>query len=72
MAIDGWSSCDCRGIRCFSFVSQKDYVVRKTDGLARNMLNVYLLGAGVYSNLIDQEYMTPLTAKNKRKRIERI
>ena len=54
------------------FVSQKDYVVRKTDGLARNMLNVYLLGAGVYSNLIDQEYMTPLTAKNKRKRIERI
>jgi hypothetical protein len=53
-------------------VSQNDYAVTKVDGLARNMLNVYLLGAGVYSNLIDREYMTPLTAKNKQKRIERV
>ena len=53
-------------------VSQNDYVVTKVDGLARNMLNVYLLGAGVYSNLIDREYMTPLTARNKKKRIERM
>ena len=53
-------------------VSQNDYAVTKVDGLARNMLNVYLLGAGVYSNLIDREYMTPLTAKNKQKRIERM
>lgn len=53
-------------------VSQNDYAVTKVDGLARNMLNVYLLGAGVYSNLIDREYMTPLTAKNKTKRIERM
>ena len=53
-------------------VSQNDYAVTKVDGLARNMLNVYLLGAGVYSNLIDREYMTPLTAKNKNKRIERL
>ena len=53
-------------------VSQEDYAVTKVDGLARNMLNVYLLGAGVYSNLIDREYMTPLTAKNKTKKIERM
>ena len=53
-------------------VSQNDYAVTKVDGLARNMLNVYLLGAGIYSNLIDREYMTPLTAKNKTKRIERM
>ena len=53
-------------------VSQNDYAVTKVDGLARNMLNVYLLGAGIYSNLIDREYMTPLTARNKKKRIERM
>lgn len=48
-------------------VSQKDYTVTKADGLARNMLNVYLLGAGIYTNLIDNEYMTPLTAKNRKR-----
>ena len=53
-------------------VSQNDYAVTKVDGLARNMLNVYLLGAGVYSNLIDREYMTPKKKKNKTKRIERM
>ena len=53
-------------------VSQEDYVVTKADGLARNMLNVYLLGAGIYSNLVDREYMTPLTARNKQRRIERM
>ena len=53
-------------------VSQKDYTVTKHDSLARNMLNVYLIGACIHSNLIDQEYMTPLTAKNRRKRIERL
>jgi hypothetical protein len=53
-------------------VSQKDYNVTKTDALGRNMLNVYLTGACIHSNLVDEQYMTPLTAKNKRKRIERI
>lgn len=53
-------------------VSQNDYAVTRVDGLARNMLNVYLLGAGVYSSLVDKEYMTPLTAKNKQQKIERI
>lgn len=53
-------------------VSQDDYVVTKADGLARNMLNVYLIGAGIHSNLIDVDYMTPYTAKNKKKKIERM
>lgn len=53
-------------------VSQKDYAVTKHDSLGRNMLNVYLIGACIHSNLVDEQYMTPLTAKNKRKRIERI
>lgn len=53
-------------------VSQKDYVVTKHDSLGRNMLNVYMTGACIHSNLVDEQYMTPLTAKNRRKRIERM
>lgn len=48
------------------YVSEKDFTVAKDDSLAKNMLNVYLLGAHIHSNLVDTEYMTPYTAKNKR------
>lgn len=54
------------------FVSEKDFAVEKNDSLGKNMLNVYLLGANIHSNLVDVEYMTPYTAKNKRKQIERL
>ena len=53
-------------------VSEKDYTVAKDDSPARNMMNVYLLGANIYSNLIDIDYMTPYTAKQKKKRVERL
>lgn len=53
-------------------LSQKDYVVAKNDSLAKNLLNVYLIAANIHSNLIDTDYMTPLTAKNKSKKIERL
>ena len=53
-------------------LSDKDFSVAKDDDLAKNMLNVYLLAANIYSNLIDSQYMTPLTAKNKSRAVERI
>ena len=46
-------------------VSDKDIQVAKNDSIGKNALNVYLLGAHIHSNLVDIEYMTPLTAKNK-------
>ena len=46
-------------------VSDKDITVAKSDNLAKNMVNVYLIGAGIHSNLIDTDYMTPYTARNK-------
>ena len=52
-------------------VSDKDIRVEKSDNLAKNMLNVYLLGANIHSNLIDVDYMTPYTAKNKQKQVIR-
>lgn len=53
------------------YVNDSDIVVSKTDSLGKNLLNAYLLGAHIYSNLVDTDYMTPLTAKNKNRKIER-
>lgn len=53
------------------FVSEKDITVSKDDSLGKNLLNVYLIGANIHSNLIDIDYMTPHTAKNKQRQIER-
>jgi hypothetical protein len=53
------------------YVSDKDINVAKNDSIGKNLLNVYLIGAHIHSNLVDIEYMTPLTAKNKQAKIER-
>lgn len=54
------------------FVSDKDFRVEKDDSLAKNMLNVYLLAANIHTNLVDEEYMTPYTARNRQRQIERL
>ena len=54
------------------FVSEKDITVAKDDSLGKNMLNVYLLGAHIHSNLVDIEYMTPHTAQDRKNKIERM
>lgn len=54
------------------FVSDKDFTVDKDDSLGKNLLNVYLIGANIHSNLVDIEYMTPYTARNKQRQIERL
>jgi hypothetical protein len=53
------------------YVSDKDINVAKDDSIGKNLLNTYLIGAHIHSNLVDINYMTPLTAKNKQTRIER-
>ena len=53
------------------YVSDDDINVAKNDSIGKNLLNVYLMGAHIHSNLIDVEYMTPLTSKNKQVKIER-
>ena len=50
------------------YVSDKDLQIAKNDSIGKNLLNVYLIGAHIHSNLIDINYMSPLTAKNKRER----
>lgn len=51
------------------FVSDKDLQIPNDDSLGKNTLNTYLLGAHIASNLVDIDYMTPYTAKNKAPRV---
>jgi len=53
-------------------VSDSDITVTKNDSLGKNLFNAYLIGAHIHSNLIDTDYMTPLTAKNKKQAIKRV
>jgi hypothetical protein len=54
------------------YVSDEDITVLKNDSLGKNLWNAYLIGAHIHSNLIDVDYMTPLTAKNKKQNIKRL
>ena len=54
------------------YVSDEDITLLKTDSLAKNLMNVYLTGAHIHSNLVDVNYYTPYTAKSKEKKVERI
>lgn len=53
------------------FVSEKELDIAKDDSLGKNLLNAYLIGAHIHSNLVDVDYMTPHTARNKQNKIER-
>jgi len=51
------------------YVSDKDLQIPNDDSLGKNTLNAYLLGAHIASNLVDIDYMTPYTAKNRAPRV---
>lgn len=53
------------------YVTDAELSVSKTDSLGKNLLNAYLIGSHIHSNLIDTDYMTPYTAKNKKQNIKR-
>lgn len=53
-------------------VSFEDIDPDKTDSLAKNTLNVYLIGANLHSNLIDTDYYTPYTLNKKKASIDRL
>ena len=52
-------------------VSFKDIDTDKVDSIAKNTMNIYLIGAGLHSNLIDEDYFTPHSLERKKKRLER-
>lgn len=50
------------------FVSENDFVVGKYDSVGKNVLNVYLIGSNIHSNLIDINYYTPYTVTKRGKK----
>ena len=54
------------------YVSEKDLNIAKDDSIGKNLLNVYLLGAHIQSNLVDIDGITPHTARLKQQKIERV
>ena len=49
-------------------VSLKDLTSAKSSQVARSTVDVYLIGSGLMSNLIEEDYMTPYTLANKKKK----
>lgn len=52
-------------------VSEKDIDITQEDSLSKNMLNYYMLASGLYTNIINVDYLLPSTIKSKGKRVER-
>lgn len=52
-------------------VSLKDLESDKSNQVARNTVDVYLIGSGIMSNLLEQDYMTPYTLSMKKMRIDK-
>lgn len=52
-------------------VSLKDIQSPKTAQVARATVDAYLIGSGLMSNLLQNDYMTPYTAANRNMRIQR-
>ena len=48
-------------------VSLADIDADKTDSIAKNTFNVYLIGANLHSNLVDEDYYTPHTLNRRKK-----
>ena len=52
-------------------LSLKELDIDNKDSLSKNMMNVYLLGALIYSDVINEDYYLPYTLDNKKKELER-
>ena len=52
-------------------VSLKDLDSDKSNQVARNTVDVYLIGSGIMSNLLEKDYMTPYTLSMKKMRIDK-
>lgn len=53
-------------------VSLDEIPIDIDDSLAKNLMNTYLIGAMLNSNLINQDYYLPYTLKNKKKTVVRV
>ena len=59
-------------IKVLGQVSLNELPDDPTDSLSKNLLNAYFLGAQLYTNVVNVDYMTPYTLSEKTKKIERV
>lgn len=52
-------------------LSEKDIPIDQDDFTSKNTLNYYLLGSCIYTNIVNQDYMLPITVRNKERRVVR-
>ena len=52
-------------------LSLEELNIDPSDSLSKNMMNVYMLGALIYTDVINQDYYLPYTLSNKKKEMER-
>lgn len=50
---------------------QKDLPIDQADFTSKNTLNFYLLGSCLYTNIVNQDYMLPITVKNRQRKVTR-
>jgi hypothetical protein len=59
-------------IKTVGTVKLSDLPEELSDSLSKNLLSAYYIGAQLYTNLVNEEYMTPYTYNNKQKKIDRV
>ena len=52
-------------------LSQKDIDISNSDSLSKNMLNTFLVGSLLNSNILNVDYMLPITIENRKRRTVR-
>ena len=52
-------------------LSQKDLPLENTDSLSKNMLNVFLIGSLLNTNILNVDYMLPSTIEGKQRKVTR-
>lgn len=52
-------------------LSMKDIPIEQDDSLSKNMMNYYLLGSCLMTNIVNTDYYLPSTLKAKGKKVER-
>ena len=52
-------------------VDDDEVFIEKDDSMGKNLLNVYLIGSQLNSNLINEDYLLPYTLKNRSRKVER-
>lgn len=58
-------------INTTGIVRLSDIETSSEDSLSKNIINIYLIGSHIYSNILNDEYLTPLTISNRKSKVDR-